>query len=135
VLNHNVETVAERYPVVRPQAVYERSLELLRRAVGLDAGLVTKSGLMVGLGETRHELIRTMRDIRECGCEILTIGQYLQPSSDHLPIKRFVPPEEFGELKEIALDLGFGAVAAGPHVRSSYRAGHLFRSLTQRSSA
>ncbi len=131
VLNHNVETVAERYPLVRPQAIYERSLALLRRAAEIETELVTKSGLMVGLGETRDELVKTMHDIRECGCEILTLGQYLQPSTDHLPVKRFVPPEEFKELKGIALDMGFGAVAAGPHVRSSYRAGYLFRSLTQ----
>lgn len=135
VLNHNVETVAPCYPLVRPEAIYERSLDLLRRAAELDKGLVTKSGLMVGLGETRDELIQTMRDIRESGCEILTIGQYLQPSADHLPVKRFVPPEEFEELKVTALDMGYGAVAAGPHVRSSYRAGYLFRSLPQHSCA
>lgn len=129
VLNHNVETVSELYRLVRPQAIYERSLELLRRASDFGGGLVTKSGLMVGLGESRAALVQTMRDIRECGCEILTIGQYLQPSPDHLPVKRFIPPEEFEELKEIALKLGFGAVASGPHVRSSYRAGHLYRSL------
>jgi lipoic acid synthetase len=129
VLNHNVETVASLYRRVRPQAVYERSLELLRRASEFTGGLVTKSGLMVGLGESRDELVQTMCDIRDCGCEILTIGQYLQPSPDHLPVRRFIPPEEFDELKEIALQLGFGAVACGPHVRSSYRAGHLYRSL------
>ncbi len=135
VLNHNVETVAGLYPLVRPQAIYERSLELLRKAAGSETGLVCKSGLMVGLGETKDDLIQTMHDIRECGCEILTLGQYLQPSSSHLPVRRFVPPEEFDELREIALDMGFGAVAAGPHVRSSYRAGYLFRSLAQRSNA
>lgn len=135
VLNHNIETVAGRYPMVRPQAIYERSLDLLRRAVELEAGLITKSGLMVGIGETREELVQTMGDIQECGCRILTIGQYLQPSTDHLPVKRFVPPEEFEDLKALALDMGFGAVAAGPHVRSSYRAGYLFHSLAQHSSA
>jgi len=135
VINHNIETVAGLYHLVRPQAIYQRSLELLRRASELGTGLVTKSGLMVGLGESREDLLRTMHDIQECGCEILTLGQYLQPSSSHLPVKRFVPPEEFDELKEAALAMGFGAVAAGPHVRSSYRAGYLFRSLKQHSSA
>ena len=129
VLNHNIETVAELYPQVRPQAVYERSLELLRRASTFDGALVTKSGIMVGLGESREALIKTMGDLREAGCEIITIGQYLQPTASHLPVRRFVPPEEFEELEEIARELGFGAIAAGPHVRSSYRAGHLYRSL------
>jgi len=132
VLNHNIETVAELYPIVRPQAIYQRSLELLKRASNLDASLVTKSGIMVGLGESREALVETMRDLREAGCEILTIGQYLQPTSDHLPVTRFVPPEEFEELEKIARELGFGGIAAGPHVRSSYRAGHLFGSLQNR---
>jgi lipoic acid synthetase len=129
VLNHNIETVAELYPVVRPQAIYERSLKLLRRVRRFDASLVTKSGIMVGLGESRKALVETLQDLREAGCEILTIGQYLQPTAEHLPVSRFVPPEEFEDLKEIARALGFGAIAAGPHVRSSYRAGHLYRSL------
>ena len=129
VLNHNIETVAALYPVVRPQAEYDRSLHLLQKAREFSASLVTKSGLMVGLGETREALLRTMRDIREAGCEIITIGQYLQPTSGHLAVKRFVPPEEFEELELIARELGFGGVASGPHVRSSYRAGHLYRSL------
>jgi lipoic acid synthetase len=84
---------------------------------------------MVGLGESRKALVETLQDLREAGCEILTIGQYLQPTAKHLPVSRFVPPEEFEDLKEIARTLGFGAIAAGPHVRSSYRAGHLYRSL------
>ncbi len=134
VLNHNIETVAELYPRVRPQAIYERSLELLRRVGKFDSSLVTKSGIMVGLGESREALIKTMGDLREVGCEIITIGQYLQPTAEHLPVSRFVPPEEFEELKEIAHGLGFGSVAAGPHVRSSYRAGHLYRSLQDQTS-
>ena len=129
VLNHNIETVAELYPRVRPQALYERSLQLLRRAGKFADSLVTKSGVMVGLGESREALIKTMDDLREAGCEIITIGQYLQPTAEHLPVSRFVPPEEFEELKMIAHGLGFGSVAAGPHVRSSYRAGHLYHSL------
>lgn len=129
VLNHNVETVESLYSQVRPQAIYERSLELLRRVKRNDPDQVTKSGLMVGLGETRDELVKTMGDIRDAGCELLTIGQYLQPSVEQLPVKLYVPPEEFDELRDIGLQLGFKAVASGPHVRSSYRAGHLFRSI------
>lgn len=129
VINHNIETVPSLYSRVRPQAIYRRSLELLERVRRYDPGLTTKSGLMVGLGEGRDELIQTMRDIRAAGCEILTLGQYLQPTPEHLAVKRFVEPEVFAELKIIAQELGFGAVASGPHVRSSYRAGHLYRSL------
>jgi lipoic acid synthetase len=129
VINHNIETVPSLYPQVRPQAIYRRSLELLERVKRFDPGLTAKSGLMVGLGEGRDELVQTMRDIRAAGCEILTLGQYLQPTPEHLAVKRFVEPEVFAELKIIAQDLGFGAVASGPHVRSSYRAGHLYRSL------
>jgi lipoic acid synthetase len=130
VINHNIETVPSLYPQVRPQAIYRRSLELLERVKIFDPGLTAKSGLMVGLGEGRDELVQTMREIREAGCEILTLGQYLQPTPGHLAVKRFVEPEAFAELKIIAQDLGFGAVASGPHVRSSYRAGHLYRSLS-----
>ena len=132
VLNHNVETVASLYPKVRPQAIYQRSLELLRRAGDFEAAPVTKSGIMVGLGESREELMETMVDLREAGCQILTIGQYLQPTTAHLPVSRFVPPEEFEELQTIARELGFGGIAAGPHVRSSYRAGHLYRTLQKK---
>ena len=132
VLNHNVETVASLYPKVRPQAIYQRSLELLRRAGDFEAAPVTKSGIMVGLGESREELMETMVDLREAGCQILTIGQYLQPTTAHLPVSRFVPPEEFEELHTIARELGFGGIAAGPHVRSSYRAGHLYRTLQKK---
>ena len=97
---------------MRPQAIYERSLELLRRVRSFDASLVTKSGIMVGLGESRKALVETLQDLREAGCEILTVGQYLQPTAEHLPVSRFVPPEEFEDLKEIARTLGFGAIAA-----------------------
>ena len=132
VINHNVETVAVLYPEVRPQAIYERSLELLKRVREIDPGIITKSGLMLGLGETREDLLRTMADIRETGCDLLTLGQYLQPSVKHLPVKRYVPPEEFDCLGSKARDLGFAGVAAGPHVRSSYRAGELYRSVQKR---
>ncbi|MEN8190715.1 MAG: lipoyl synthase [Thermodesulfobacteriota bacterium] len=127
VLNHNVETVAGLYSEVRPQAVYERSLELLKNVKALDSAIVTKSGLMLGLGETRNELNQTMSDIRDTGCDLLTLGQYLQPTAAHLPVDRYVPPEEFDEIRISALELGFAGVAAGPHVRSSYQAGELYK--------
>jgi len=122
-----VETVAGLYPEVRPQAVYDRSLELLRRVKTLNPAIVTKSGLMLGLGETREELEQTMADIRDTGCDLLTLGQYLQPTSANLAVQRYVPPEEFDEIRETALQLGFAGVAAGPHVRSSYQAGELYK--------
>jgi len=129
VLNHNIETVPSRYPAVRPQADYRRSLELLRRAKRdsqlstLNSQLPrTKSGLMVGVGETWDEIIQTMRDLREVDCDILTIGQYLAPSKDHVPISRYYTPEEFSQLREIGLEMGFGYVESGPLVRSSYHA-------------
>ena len=127
VLNHNVETVSGLYPEVRPQAIYERSLELLQRVKVLNPDIVTKSGLMLGLGETLEELKTTMADIRNTGCDLLTMGQYLQPSVDHLAVNRYVPPEEFETIRETALELGFSGVAAGPHVRSSYQAGELYK--------
>lgn len=120
VLNHNLETVARLYPTVRPQAAYGRSLELLRQAK--DGGLATKSGLMVGLGETEAELHQAMADLREAGCDLLTLGQYLRPSQAHLPVARFYAPEEFEALREMGMRLGFRWVEAGPLVRSSYRA-------------
>ncbi len=122
ILNHNTETVPRLYRRVRPKARYERSLELLRRAKELDPGAITKSGLMVGLGETHHELLLVMSDLVDAGCDVLTIGQYLRPSPKHLPVERYYAPEEFAELKEDALRLGFRHVEAGPLVRSSYHA-------------
>lgn len=127
VLNHNVETVASLYPAVRPQAIYERSLELLKRVKVLDSSIVTKSGLMLGLGENREELDKTMADIRNTGCDLLTLGQYLQPTTAHLSVNRYVVPEEFESIRETALELGFAGVAAGPHVRSSYQAEELYK--------
>lgn len=122
ILNHNVETVPRLYRRVRPQAVYERSLELLRRAKELDPGTLTKSGLMVGLGETREELLEVFRDLAANGVDILTVGQYLRPTPKHLPIERYWHPDEFAELKERALAMGFKHVESGPLVRSSYHA-------------
>ncbi len=122
ILNHNVETVARLYPRVRSQARYARSMDLLRKARNLAPGTQTKSGFMVGLGETRDELRQLMAHLREAGCRILTIGQYLCPGKECLPVERYYPPEEFVSLKEEGLALGFRWVESGPRVRSSYRA-------------
>jgi len=120
ILNHNTETVPRLYRQVRPGARFERSLEVLRRAK--TAGLVTKSGIMVGLGEERDEVQETVRRIREAGTDILTVGQYLRPSPEHLPIVRYYAPAEFAEIKLHALGLGYRHVESGPLVRSSYHA-------------
>lgn len=122
VLNHNVETVPRLYPRARPQADYHRSLALLARAAKWEPRIPTKSGIMLGLGETRPEIEATIRDIYEAGCRFLTLGQYLQPTTNHLPVAYYVPPEEFEGWRAWALDLGFEGVFSGPYVRSSYRA-------------
>ena len=127
VLNHNIETVSALYPEVRPQAEYRRSLELFRQAKIITPQTPTKSGIMLGFGETHAEIVQTWRDLLTAGCDILTMGQYLQPSSEHLPVKRFLPPEEFAELESEALALGFAGVASAPFVRSSYQAEKLYR--------
>jgi len=126
VLNHNIETVPRLYPSVRPEAVYERSLQVLAHAKAYDPLIPTKSGLMLGLGETPEELEKTLQDLLGAGCTMLTLGQYLQPSKEHVPVQRFVPPEEFDRWKEIALEKGFSEVASGPFVRSSYHAKELY---------
>ena len=120
ILNHNTETVPRLYPTVRPQARYERSLDVLARAKA--GGARVKTGLMVGLGETAEELLVVFSDLRAAGCDILTLGQYLQPTRDHVPVDRYYSPEEFERLREEALELGFAHVEAGPLVRSSYHA-------------
>jgi lipoyl synthase len=122
VLNHNTETVPRLYRVVRSGARYERSLDLLRLAKEINPAGATKSGVMVGLGEETHELIAVFRDLAAVGCDILTIGQYLRPSRDHLPMARLYTPREFSELKREALAMGFRHVESGPLVRSSYHA-------------
>jgi len=122
VLNHNTETVPRLYRVVRSGARYERTLRLLENAKKFSRGMVTKSGVMVGLGETLGELVDVFRDLGERGVDILTVGQYLRPSRDHLPIARFYAPDEFSFLKEEALRFGFRHVESGPLVRSSYHA-------------
>ena len=122
VLNHNIETVRSLFPKVRAKGNYDLSLELLAKAKDIDSNIATKSGIMVGLGETKDELIATMEDLRAVDCNLLTIGQYLQPSKKHIPINRFYTPEEFKELEKIGLEMGFNHVASGPLVRSSYHA-------------
>ncbi len=120
ILNHNVETVPRLHKQVRPQAKYERSLEMLRRAKA--AGFVTKSGLMLGIGERDDEIAATLRDMAADKLDILTLGQYLRPSAQHLPLYRWVTPEEFAHWKQFSLDLGYRVVESGPLVRSSYHA-------------
>jgi lipoic acid synthetase len=118
ILGHNLETVPSLYRAIRPGASYRRSLKLLSGA--RRAGVVTKTSLMLGLGETGEEILGAMRDARAAGCDILFLGQYLQPTKDHAPVRRYVPPDEFGDLRRQGLDMGFEVVVAGPLVRSSY---------------
>lgn len=122
VYNHNVETVPRLYARVRGRADYRRSLDLLERVKRLAPETVTKSGLMLGLGETTEELLDVLADLRSVGCDTLTLGQYLAPTLKHIPVARFVPPAEFDALAELARSLGFARVASGPFVRSSYHA-------------
>ncbi len=122
VLAHNVETVPRLYPLARIGSRYARSLGLLRDAKSFGIGIVTKSSLMVGLGERREEILESLDDLRSCGVDIVTLGQYLQPTREHLPVERYYTPEEFAELREYAFSLGFRHVEAGPLVRSSYHA-------------
>ncbi len=132
ILNHNVETVPRLFRVVQPQDRYEWAMATLRNARRLDPEVLTKSGIMVGLGERMDELLETMRDLRECDVDILTVGQYLQPSQVHLPVERFYEPGEFDFIRERGLAMGFRWVESGPLVRSSYRAGEQVRALSQR---
>ena len=129
VLNHNLETVPRLYPLVRPKADYRRSLGLLRRVKQYNAFIATKSGLMLGLGESHKEVENTLQDLLDAKCSILTLGQYLQPTKEHLNVERFIPPEEFDDWKKAALIMGFSEVASGPLVRSSHRAKDLYKSL------
>ena len=122
VLNHNTETVPRLYRLVRKGAIYERSLELLRRAKLLAPRMPTKTGLMLGLGETREEVLGAMQDLAAQGASILTLGQYLRPTREHLPVVRFVPPGEFAEYKRLGEQMGFAHIESGPLVRSSYHA-------------
>ena len=123
VLNHNIESSSRVFPRVRPKGDYRLSLKLLAKAKEMDASTVTKSGIIVGMGETTGEVLETMGDLREVDCDLLTIGQYLRPSPQHLPIDRFYTPAEFDQLREAGVAMGFKHVASGPLVRSSYHAG------------
>lgn len=127
VVNHNIETVPRLYPDVRPQANYKRSLQLLKRAKEMKSSLITKSGLMVGLGEKREEVEQVMLDLRSVKCDSLTIGQYLCPSRSHHPVVKYITPEVFEKYKKTALEVGFGSVASSPFVRSSYLAETLYK--------
>jgi len=122
VINHNIETVASLYGKVRPEAQYQRSLDLLSHVKKLDPAMPTKSGIMVGLGETGPDLEQTIQDLFNHNCDILTIGQYLQPTREHLPVESYYSPEKFETLKKLARSIGFKQVSAGPFVRSSYQA-------------
>lgn len=126
VINHNVETVPRLYPDVRPGADYSRSLGLLFMVKNLNSEIITKSGLMLGLGETNEEVVEVMQDLREANCDLLTLGQYLQPSPKHHPVVRFIPPEEFSRYRDIGKEIGFIEVAAAPLVRSSFKAAELY---------
>ena len=131
ILNHNVETVRRLFKVVQPQDQYEWAEATLRNARSIDPEVLTKSGIMVGLGETKEEVKETMRDLREWGVDILTIGQYLQPTVKHLPIERYYRPEEFVELKDFGMEIGFRWVESGPLVRSSYHAEKQVQALSK----
>lgn len=122
IYNHNIETIERLQTIVRPQAKYARSLEVLRKVKELDPEIYTKSGIMLGLGETRDEVIQTLRDLRAIGVDAVTIGQYLRPTMKHLPVVSYVHPDEFKEYETIGAELGFAFVASGPFIRSSYNA-------------
>lgn len=126
ILNHNVETVPRLYPDVRPMAIYERSLEVLENSKKLDPDMLTKTGIMLGLGEKEEEVIQVFKDLREKGCDFLTVGQYLPPSDEHVELVEYVHPDQFDKYKEEALKLGFKFVASSPLVRSSYKAADMF---------
>ncbi len=122
ILNHNVETVPELYDEVRPMAIFERSIELLRYVKEAKPKMKTKSGMMLGLGETKEQVIDVFKRLREVDCDMLTLGQYLQPTTSHIPVVEYITPEQFDEYKEIASSMGFKRVASAPLVRSSYYA-------------
>lgn len=122
VINHNIESTKRVFPRVRPRGDYLGSLSLLKKVKDMDPHIVTKSGIIIGLGEEWSEIVDTMRDLRNVGCDLLTVGQYLRPSARHIPVTKFYRPEEFQDLREIGESLGFKSVASGPLVRSSYRA-------------
>jgi len=129
VINHNIETVPRLYPSVRPQAMYKCSLELLRQVKIRDRSIISKSGIMIGLGEEEREIFKVMEDLREVDCDFLTIGQYLKPSPHHLEVHSYINPDKFKEYQEIGMSLGFKYVASAPLVRSSYHAGEMLKNI------
>ena len=129
VINHNIETVPRLYPLVRPKAVYKLSLELLRQVKIRNKNIVSKSGIMVGLGEKKEEVIQAMKDLRQVNCDVLTIGQYLRPSPHHLEVQEYIHPDKFEEYRKIGMSLGFKYVASAPLVRSSYHAGEILKNI------
>ncbi|MEA3358962.1 MAG: lipoyl synthase, partial [Thermodesulfobacteriota bacterium] len=134
VLNHNVETVPRLYDLVRPGANFKRSLNLLTRVKDIKPSIPTKSGIMLGLGETPGEVKQTLKDIYHTGCSMLTIGQYLQPTIEHIEVDRFVTPEEFDNWRDTALEIGFTEVFSGPFVRSSYNAREMYKTVSDHKS-
>jgi len=135
IYNHNQETTERLSPRIRPAARYRRTLDVLRQVKAYKPHIFTKSGLMVGLGETREELKQTMQDLRDVGVDIITVGQYLQPTSSHAPVARYLPPEEFDEIGAEAKAMGFASVASGPFVRSSYNAADVYAAIEKRRGA
>lgn len=135
ILNHNVETVPELYGAIRPAAIFSRSIQLLLRVKERAPGIYTKSGFMLGLGEENAQVASLLKNLHGAGCDIVTIGQYLQPSLSHCPVKEYVHPDQFKKYKDFALDIGIPCVASGPLVRSSYHAEEDFRKLVRRSHA
>jgi len=134
VINHNIETVPVLYPEVRPMAGYKRSLELLARIKNIQPGTVTKSGLMLGIGENREEVLQVMEDLRQAGCDLLTLGQYLAPTASHHPVVSYVTPLEFTSYVQPGLEMGFSGIASAPLVRSSYRAAELYQQVIRHGS-
>lgn len=135
IINHNVETVRRLYKEIRPMAIYERSLNVLRQVKEMDDTILTKSGMMMGLGEKEEEVIEVMKDLRDVGCDFLTLGQYLRPSEKHYPVMEYVTPETFERYKIKAEELGFKFIASGPFVRSSYKAADALDAIKAESEA
>ena len=129
VINHNIETVPRLYRKVRPEAVYKRSLDLLKKVKYINSTIITKSGLMLGLGETKDEIIEVMDDLQKADCDLITMGQYLQPSSKHHPVIEFVTPEKFSLYERIGIKMGFAGIVSAPLVRSSFKAAELYANI------
>ncbi len=129
IINHNIETVPRLYTAVRPEAIYERSLELIKNVKLMNHSILTKSGIMLGLGENSSEVVETLKDLRKVDCDFLTMGQYLPPSSQHYPVEEYVHPDVFEKHKEKAIEMGFTHVASGPLVRSSYHAAEMYKNI------